>query len=310
MNNLAQNFHNELRHISALPFDQQEAVCNSLQFLLEDYVKKFASASIKTYQILFSALRDIAGFYSSDKTVLEIGPGFNLGVLFLAALGGARKAIGVDCFTHDMGPEHDFIMSMYSSIMKDPTVPIINDNLWNTERLTDEFAKIIQKDNYGKYAFKKDRIEFLHPYSADKLPVPDSSIDLVITSAAFEHFLNPADVVKELFRISSRGGISCHAIDMRDHRDFTKPLEFLTINENEWDEINRRSLGYSSTNRLRPKQIISLFNSAGFDLDGVKPLISLRPDSELSSRFVEPFKSMPENELFTLVQIFIFRKAR
>jgi hypothetical protein len=95
---------------------------------------------------------------------------------------------------------------------------------------------------------------------------------------------------------------------MRDHRDFTKPLEFLKHRNDEWQEINQKSEGYSHTNRLRRNQIIALFNSYGFNLQGAKPLISLRPDPNLSSQFIEPYKSMSGYELFTMVEVLIFKK--
>jgi SAM-dependent methyltransferase len=294
--------------MASLPFDQQEAVSNSFQFLLEEHVKRFPSASIKSYQLLFTALRDIADFNPKDKVVLEIGTGYSLGILFLSALSGAKKAIGIDCYFHELGPEHDFIISMYSNLIKEPSVPITAKSAWSTEQLTDEFAKIITKDESGKFKFNKNRIEFLYPYEAEQLPVEDESIDLVVTSAAFEHFLNPESVVKELSRITSIGGLSCHCIDMRDHRDFTKPLDFLKLSENQWQEINRNSQGYSHTNRLRHSQIIALFNSSGFNLLGVKPLISCRPDYELITQFSEPYKLMSDYDLFTLGEIFIFKK--
>jgi ubiquinone/menaquinone biosynthesis C-methylase UbiE len=308
MNNPTQIFQHILLNTAALPFDQQESVCNAFQFLLEDYIKKFPAASIKTYQILFTALRDIADFYTEGKKVLEIGPGSNLGVLFLSALGGASKATGVDFYSHNMGPEHDFIMSMYMQLLKEPGVPIIRENPWNANLLSDKLASIITKDTTGKFNFKKERLEFIFPCTAEQLPVEDNSIDLVYTSAAFEHFLNPEEVVKELSRITSKGGLNCHAIDMRDHRDFSKPLEFLKFSEAQWQEINCKAPGYSHTNRMRHNQIISLFNSAGFRLLGVKPLISCRADHEMLSQFAEPYRSMPDHELFTLVEIFIFKK--
>jgi hypothetical protein len=97
---------------------------------------------------------------------------------------------------------------------------------------------------------------------------------------------------------------------MRDHRDFSQPLDYLMVTEDAWRQLHLASPSYTYTNRLRPSGVVSLFGSAGFTLLGVRPLISLRPDNELRARFVEPYASMPDSELFTLVQIFIFRKGK
>ena len=307
---LAGQFQNILQTISKLPYRQGEKNCDAIQFLLEDYIKRFPPASIKTYQVLFSALQQIADFYTRDKVMLEIGPGFNLGVMFLAALGGATKVLGVELFPHDMGPDHDFIVSMFEHVEKDPSVPITPDDSWDQQRCANEFARLITKNDAGKYAFRKDRLEYLFPYSAERLPCEDDSVDCVFTSAAFEHFRDPLAVVNELSRVTRGGGLSCHAIDMRDHRDFSQPLDYLMVTEDAWRQLHLASPSYTYTNRLRPSGVVSLFGSAGFTLLGVRPLISLRPDNELRARFVEPYASMPDSELFTLVQIFIFRKGK
>jgi SAM-dependent methyltransferase len=305
----ATQFQNILFEISKLYYQNAEKHCNAIQFLLEDYIKKFPPASLKTYDLLFSALQQIARCFSRGKVVVEIGPGFNFGVMLLAALGGATKVFGVDLFPHDRGPDHDFIVSMFEHVVKNPSVPITPDGIWDQETLAKEFARLIEKDAAGRYAFNKDRLEYVFPYDARQLPFENESADIIFSSASFEHFRDPEDVVKELSRVTRPGGIQCHAIDMRDHRDFDHPLDFLTVTTETWEELHRASPSYTYTNRLRPSQIVSSFNAANFNLVGVRPLISLRPDNELRSRFVEPYASMSGDDLFTLVQIFIFKKA-
>ena len=43
--------------------------------------------------------------------------------------------------------------------------------------------------------------------SADKLPFPNRSFDLVTSVAAFEHFLNVPDTISELHRVLNPGGL-------------------------------------------------------------------------------------------------------
>jgi SAM-dependent methyltransferase len=308
MENPITQFQNAMQSLSQLPYPLQEKSCNAMQFIIEDFIKKFPPSSIKVNKLLFSALKEIADFYARDKVVLEIGPGFNVGVMLLAALGGATKAIGVDLFPHDMGPDHDFIVSMFAQVEENPEVPIIEGQPWSKDRLATEFATLIEKDEKGRYAFRKNRLEYLFPYNAEKLPCENDSIDLVFTSAAFEHFRNPEKVVEELSRVTRLGGVSCHSIDQRDHRNFSKPLEYLKLDEKTWQELNSSSPSYIYTNRLRNSQTISLFENYGFTLLGVRLISSIRPDNELRQQFEEPYKSMPDNDLFTLGQIYIFRK--
>jgi len=308
MDNPVALFQSILQYVSKLPYDVREKACDSIQFLLEDYVKIFPPASTKTYTTIFTALRDIAGFYAKDKDVLELGPGFSLGVIFLAALSGARKAWAADLFPHNMGPDHDYIVSMYEHLEKNSRFLVTMDQPWDGDRLVGEIARLIEKDANGRFAFRKDKVEYLFPYSGEKLPFADESIDLSISCAAFEHFRDPVAVVKELARITRPAGLSCHTIDFRDHRNFSRPLDFLFMTEDEWQRFHQQSPSYVYTNRLRPSQTVSLFDSLGFSLVGVRPQITIPLEKDIKARFVPPYNAMPDSELETLVQVYVFRK--
>ena len=169
MENPVRYFQALLGQLSQLPFANREEACNSIQFLLEDYIKVFPPVSIKTYTTLFSALRECAGFRPYETDILEIGPGFSLGLIFLAALSGARKTWAADLFPHDMGPDHDFIISMYAHVEKDSRFLIAQDTPWDKDRLANEFAKVIGKDAHGRFTFRKEKVEYLFPYSGDNL---------------------------------------------------------------------------------------------------------------------------------------------
>jgi len=308
MENPAVVFQSLLKQLSSMPYPLREKCCNDIQFLLEDYVKFFPPVSIKTYTTLFSALREIADFYVQDKNVLELGPGFSLGLIFLAALSGARKTWAADLFPHDMGPDNDYIVSMFEHIEKDSRFLVTMDQPWNTDRLATEFSKLIEKDAQNRFAFRKDKLEYLFPYSGENLPFTKETIDLSLSCAAFEHFRNPVAVVNELSRVTSPGGLSCHTIDFRDHRNFNLPLEFLTLTDDSWQQIHQNSFSYTYTNRLRHSQVVSVFDAGGFSLMGVRPLITLPIDQGTIQRLVAPYNTMPISELEILVQVYVFRK--
>jgi SAM-dependent methyltransferase len=308
MENPVVQFQLMLKAISGMPYAAREKACDSIQFLLEDYIKIFPPVSIKTYTSLFSAMREFAGLFIQDKDVLELGPGFSLGLVFLAALSGARKAWAADLFPHNMGPDHDYIVSMYEHVAKNPRFLITMDQPWDVDRVTNEFAKLIDRDQQGRYSFRKSKIEYLFPFTGEKLPFDNEAIDVSLSCAAFEHFREPAAVVRELSRITRPAGVSCHIIDFRDHRDFTRPFEFLTMTENAWQQFHSASQSYTYTNRLRHSQVVSLFNDAGFRLLGVQPSITGLLDKEVQARLVAPYTDIPVGELETLVQIYVFRK--
>src|SRR5262249_45877426 len=48
--------------------------------------------------------------------------------------------------------------------------------------------------------------------------VPDHSFDLTISNAVFEHLYDVPGALRELHRVTRRGGLGVHQIDYRDHR--------------------------------------------------------------------------------------------
>jgi SAM-dependent methyltransferase len=95
--------------------------------------------------------------------------------------------------------------------------------------------------------------------------IPGGSIDLVISNAVLEHVYSMADVAKELARVTRPGGRSMHQIDFRDHRDFTRPLEFLTMPDDEFAREFEARHGECG-NRLRASEVQAIFERNGFAL--------------------------------------------
>src|SRR5262249_15610456 len=61
--------------------------------------------------------------------------------------------------------------------------------------------------------------------------VPDDSCALTVSVAVSEPTADVAQAAGELFRVPRRGGVGLHQFDSRDPRDFSRPLEFLTLPE-------------------------------------------------------------------------------
>jgi SAM-dependent methyltransferase len=95
----------------------------------------------------------------------------------------------------------------------------------------------------------------------------DDSIDLVLSNAALEHVDDLPAVCRELYRITRPGGINSHQIDFRDHRDFGRPLEFLTAD----GPIAWKHKLYETEcgSRLRCSQYLEAFIASGFRVENV-----------------------------------------
>jgi ubiquinone/menaquinone biosynthesis C-methylase UbiE len=59
--------------------------------------------------------------------------------------------------------------------------------------------------------------------------LPDGSIDIHYSNATFEHLADIPASIAQLGRITKPGGVGFHQIDFRDHRNFDRPLDYLTI---------------------------------------------------------------------------------
>lgn len=64
--------------------------------------------------------------------------------------------------------------------------------------------------------------------------VEDRSFDAVFSHAALEHVYDLPSVARERYRVTRPNGVNRHQIDLRDHLDFSKPLEFLLVDDDEF----------------------------------------------------------------------------
>lgn len=101
---------------------------------------------------------------------------------------------------------------------------------------------------------------------AEAMPsIAAGTIDIVISNAVLEHVYSMPDVARELARITHVGGKSMHQIDFRDHRNFERPLEYLTIPDEEFARLFEGCHGECG-NRLRASEVQAAFEKSGFRL--------------------------------------------
>jgi len=190
-----------------------------------------------------------------DLNVVEIGPGSSMIPAALYVSAGARHYYCVDIFEH----------------------PAIRDALpyrtaFDLAKLdADYFVRdaneIILKEEAGKAILNPDYITFLKRESFDT-GLPDASVDYVFSMATIEHINEPLKSVMEWKRILKPGGISAHIAALADHRDFSKPYEYLKLNPAVW----RAKFGpgreplYEYVNQWRPIDFRRAFERAGFEI--------------------------------------------
>lgn len=184
------------------------------------------------------------------KTVLELGPGINFGSALVLACHGVRPIIA-DRFLANW--DTNYHPEFYSALRKtlaehDPAA-----DLTPLDRLVEENA--YADDGIG-------RIE----RSAENLrDIPDSSIDVVVSNAVFEHLFDLAAACRELGRVSKPLAWGFHQVDFRDHRDFQRPLEILLLGDRKFRRIFAERHGECGS-QWRPSEAAEFFEKAGFEI--------------------------------------------
>lgn len=137
--------------------------------------------------------------------------------------------------------------------------------------------------------------------SEDLRDVPDGRFDVVLSNAVFEHVRDVPTTLGNLSRITRPGGCGIHQVDFRDHRDFARPLEFLTLDGAVFARLFEECHGECG-NRWRAGALAGAFVEAGFELLAQAPNLHAEPDylRELRPRLHADFAGLPDSELSVL----------
>ena len=188
----------------------------------------------------------------SGASAVEIGPGHNLGTaLCLAALGS--RVVVVDRFP----PAWDDVYhprlynALHDRLVRErPT--------WDPTPIR---AVVENRDHQPVIACITT--------AAESIPsIADGSVDLTFSNAVLEHSFDLESTITEMARITRPGGWAVHQVDHRDHRDFSRPLEYLMVPDDRFRDIFDELHGECG-NRLRRHHVEALFQGAGFRIERV-----------------------------------------
>jgi SAM-dependent methyltransferase len=152
------------------------------------------------------------------------------------------------------------------------------------------------------------RIESVHDLS-----LGDGEAGVVFSVSLLEHLDRVDEALESLRRITAPGGLGIHVIDFVDHRIYSgevdRPFEFLKVD-------STKPLVHGS-NRILCDQFSTLFEQHGFACEQVerweRRVAGLGQIPNLSeeerSQFVEPYRSMPQENLTTTGARFFVRRS-
>jgi SAM-dependent methyltransferase len=250
----------------------------------------YAFQALQNYESLLKRL----GLTVDNCRIVELGPGSSIGAqLILASLGASITL--VDRFLPKWDP--NFHPKLYSAIAR----------RWTGAK--DQLSAVIDAGTHDAA-----NVRLLEEPAEAIQSIPDGSVDLIISNAVLEHVFDISRVAAENFRILRPAGGAAHQIDMRDHRDFSRPLEHLLMDERSF-AVSAEDSHYEFGNRLRFIELCAQFESAGFTI--VDREINGTAAVEYLSEFVprlrgsrSAYRDWPEDDLVRTSCLLLLRKDR
>lgn len=214
---------------------------------------------------------------NNNGTFLELGPGDSAASALLASIRGASTVYLVDV--------GDFItrdMDFYAKLIHSPEPNEASSRFPDTWT---DFNSMLEACNARYF------VEGLDSLAA----IPNDSVHFIWSQAVLEHVRvhDFSGIVSRMYRVLSPGGGCSHLIDLKDH--LGGALNNLRFSHSFWEQEWVASSGFY-TNRLRPLDILDVFEKAGFqiiraEIDRWDKLPTPR------KRMAQPFRDMKEEEL-------------
>jgi cyclopropane fatty-acyl-phospholipid synthase-like methyltransferase len=207
----------------------------------------------------------------SDKRVLEIGPGPDLGTGAVILDRGAASYRAVDAFDL-MGMTGD---EFYDAVATRLDTPV-----------------------------EKERLSFTQA-TFPRLPEVEGTYDLIVSNATLEHIEDISMLFRRLRQLMDDGGQMVHHIDAQTHMRWMRdrdPLNILRYDEH----IYRRVLSFpGAPNRVRADEYVIAATEANFQTTAVVPGRLADPQylDEVRQRLATAFRNRPDLSLlnFTLL---------
>jgi SAM-dependent methyltransferase len=190
-----------------------------------------------------------------DLNIVEIGPGSSMipGALFISA--GAKHFYAVDIYEHPSIRDALPYRTAFDLAKLDADYFVRDAN------------EIILNEQDGKASLNPGYITFVKRESFDT-GLPDASIDYLFSMVTLEHLNDPLQSIAEWKRVLKPGGTSAHIAGLADHRDLSKPYEYLKLDPAAW----RAQFGpgreplHHYVNQWRPVDFRRAFEKAGFEI--------------------------------------------
>lgn len=272
---------------------------------IEEHAPFSVNHLLKVFNQIVGALAD-TDFNIKDANILEVGGGRNpFGVPLIFQIHGANFVHVIDIDTYETEIVEYSNNRLISDSLINPEKFGLDENarkdLWPTYQKIFQFPNLIPVNN-----------TFFSVKNVEDTSFPNQEFDLVYSNAVFEHIENLESALSEISRITRKGGYGAHLIDFRDHRDFAKPWDFLTLSPEQWNKvlnINTSDQTGTFINRLRLSQVEKMFEKNGFEIIKVIPETIEEIPAKIYNKLSHDYKSMNKQDLNTLIAIVVVKKV-
>jgi SAM-dependent methyltransferase len=227
------------------------------------------------------------------KTILELGPGPDIGTGLLLLALGAKKYITIDAHQLvDRNPK-----MLYEKLFVSCRIKYENADTGFAQQCLNEF-----------YSGKNDHICYLADKAFDISKVGDK-IDIVFIQAAFEHFDDIPKTLTQLSEVVKPGGIFISEIDLKTHSAWIRDRDPLNIYRySDW--FYRLCSFKGSPNRVRAFEYKRLLEQVGWQDVKIFPLKILEKNYAESTKpfLAKKFRSLESEELILLSVTLTARK--
>lgn len=178
----------------------------------------------------------------TSRTVLELGPGGTLASQLLLA------SAGIDMVVADpyRDPWADGNVALYQRIIETGYGP------------DEALRRAIERRHWD------GDVRVLAEPAESLSSLTDGVVDIVVSNAVLEHVADKDATARELVRVSRPGAWQFHQIDLRDHRDFSRPLEYLLLPEAEF-QAQQAACQRERGCQWRWPELRQSFRAAGFE---------------------------------------------
>jgi len=184
-----------------------------------------------------------------DKSILELGPGADLGIGLYLLSKSARKYTAVDIHDNAVFSKEEFYKAFFNFLKEKENK--------DTSAIESEYKKL--KEN------KDSRLNFVRDEDFNIVrALKNETVDYIFSHAAFEHFTDVAATIKYLSRVSKKGTVFVAFVDLKTHSRW--------IGRKDPNNIYRYSkrlykilTNESSPNRVRPYEYKKLLHENGWN---------------------------------------------